>query len=897
MKLEELCTVATLVLLFLPGCAAVETCADGQGMRNDGVCAPLADDDDSTSGDDDDSTSDDDDDSASGDDDALAGESLCDDGLDNDSDGYVDCDDQDCWGSPACPPGDDDDSASGDDDDTSGDDDTSSDDDDASAGPDEDGDGYVASSAGGTDCNDSDPTVSPAGIEFCDGIDNDCNDGVDEDPVDGSTWHLDSDSDGYGGQLLTQQACEAPPSYVNNADDCNDLDGAIYPGATELCNGIDDDCDGALDDDAPAAQTWYLDNDGDGVGGLWLTQESCSTPLGYSATSDDCDDTNATIYPGATEVCDGSDNDCDGNLGGDEVDDDGDGVTECSQDCDDSDPLRFPGSVELCDGIDNDCDVATTAGGGETDGDGDQALNCEDCDDDPVTGPAVYPGAAEVCDGLDNDCDGTVDVGATNESTWYLDADNDNHGGGWLTQQGCSAPTGYVANANDCNDLDPNSYPGAPELCDGQDNDCNGQVDDGSGAAGSSWYADSDADGYGDPGTVSTACSQPTGFVSNNLDCDDGNPATNPTSYEICDGIDNNCAGGTDEAGALNATLWYVDADGDGYGGLGTPVSSCTEPSGYADNDDDCNDDVTNGGPAIHPAASEICNTIDDDCDGTVDDGAVDATIWYVDADGDGYGNVSTGSLSCTPLGGTVQNATDCNDTESSVHPAATEVCDGVDNDCDGDTDVTGEVLGSAAICGAVSCLEIRDDRIDSPGDGVYWLDPEGSGAFQAYCDMTVDGGGWTLVARIAQASNQAHYDTSAVGLSSVGVELNNATTQKFADSRINAIRSNSPYSGSTGYRMSCWEGQSFVQTMYCSSNCTFNAQDSVNSGQCARCAGSFEGTLVQFSPNHGTRGLGHHHDNSYPWSMAYQRHPEHGDNAGCKNDARGSGSGHLWIK
>jgi hypothetical protein len=96
---------------------------------------------------------------------------------------------------------------------------------------------------------------------------------------------------------------------------------------------------------------------------------------------------------------------------------------------------------------------------------------------------------------------------------------------------------------------------------------------------------------------------------------------------------------------------------------------------------------------------------------------------------------------------------------------------------------------------------------------------------------------------------------------------------------------------------MTCWEGQSYLQTMYCSSSCTFNAQTSVGSSQCSRCAGSFEGTLVQFSPNSGTRGLGNHHDGAYPWSMAYQRHPEEGNNAGCRNDLRGSGSGHLWIK
>jgi hypothetical protein len=610
----------------------------------------------------------------------------CGDGADNDQDGSADCDDDGCAVDAACT-GDDDDTAGDDDDDTTGDDDdsagddddttgddddTTGDDDDTVVGPDEDGDGYAPISVGGTDCDDSNPAINPSAIEQCDELDNDCNGFVDDDPIDGLLWHLDADTDGYGGQLLSEEACSAPSGYVDNTDDCNDLDGAVYPGATELCNGLDDDCDGDIDDDAPAAQTWYLDNDGDGVGGLWLTQEACSMPQGYAGDSNDCDDTNAAVYPTAPELCDGNDNDCDGSLGSDEIDDDGDGVTECSQDCDDTNPLIFPGSIELCDGIDNDCDVSTVAGTGEADADGDQALACDDCDDDPVTGPAAYPGAAEICDGADNDCDGTVDIGATNETTWYFDADGDSYGGFLLTQQACTAPTGYVASSDDCAELDPNSYPGAPELCDGIDNDCNGTVDDGSGAAGTTWYGDSDSDGFGDPGTALVACSQPAGFVNNSLDCDDGNTASNPSSYEICDGSDNNCDGSVDESSALDAEDWYIDNDGDGYGVLGVSISACDQPAGYADNFADCDDDTTTGANN-YPGNVETCDGSDEDCDSEVDE----------DFDQDSDGAFDENDAGCAST--YAASALDCDDFDDETQPGGTEMCgDGDDQDCDG---------------------------------------------------------------------------------------------------------------------------------------------------------------------------------------------------------------------
>jgi len=230
--------------------------------------------------------------------------------------------------------------------------------------------------------------------------------------------------------------------------------------------------------------------------------------LNYDKDSDgfsydvDCDDNDSNVYPGAEEICDGKDNDCDGNLAPDEIDADADGFGICEGDCDDTDPAVHPGATEItCDGKDNDCSAVTLD---DPDADSDGASLCTgDCDD---TDPTRFPGNVEVCDGIDNDCDGEVDEDLTQScsticGTGIVTCQN----GEWL---GCDAQQpaqeicgdgidqdcdgsdllcpadpldidndadGYTENEGDCDDTNQNIYPGTTEICgDGIDQDCDG---------------------------------------------------------------------------------------------------------------------------------------------------------------------------------------------------------------------------------------------------------------------------------------------------------------------------------------------------------------------------------------------------------------------------------------
>jgi large repetitive protein len=605
--------------------------------------------------------------------------------------------------------------------------------------------GYVADA---TDCDDGDDDVHPGADEHCDGIDEDCDGDVDEASVDADTWYADADGDSYGDAGSTVEACTQPSGYVSDDTDCDDGDAAINPAATEICDGLDNDCDGLVDDDDSAVSgttTWYVDYDGDGYGGARLSVDACVQPSAYVDNFSDCDDADASAYPGGTEVCDGADNDCDGTVDEDDAtdvatwyaDSDGDGYGDASvsdigcdapsgyvadaSDCDDSDAAVNPDAQETCDGIDNDCDGAADdddddyvgAGTWYADSDGDgygdatstteacavpsgYVADASDCDDGDG---AINPAATEICDGIDNDCDGLVDDDDTSVSgttTWYVDYDGDGYGGARLSTTACVQPSAYVDNFSDCDDADASAHPGADEVCDGADNDCDGTVDEDDATDASTFYADADGDGYGDAGSTYDACSAPSGYVADASDCDDGDVAVNPGASELCDGIDNDCDGlvDGDDGDVTDTATWYADSDADGYGDSASTTTACSAPSGYVADASDCDD----ADAALNPGATEICDGIDNDCDGLVDDDDTSVsgtTTWYVDYDGDGYGGLRLTQRACDQPSSYVDNADDCDDGDAAAYPGADELCDGADNDCDGTVDEDDAIDGA----------------------------------------------------------------------------------------------------------------------------------------------------------------------------------------------------------
>ena len=237
--------------------------------------------------------------------------------------------------------------------------------------------------------------------------------------------------------------------------------------------------------------------------------------------------------------------------------------------------------------------------------------------------------------------------------TYYIDADHDGFGAGTASNYCTSQGAGYSTVNTDCNDANVSISPMAEELCDGIDNDCNASTADGLGTT--TYFRDADNDGFGNLNITSVSCQSPSGYVANATDCDDNNAAYHTIN------------------------TYFEDADGDTFGNGDVAQNACFLTTGYSVNHEDCDD--TNA--EVNPNATEVCNLIDDDCDGVINDGLT-SIDYHLDADHDGYGSATVAPM-CAALPGYVTNSADCDDNNPNVNPSALEICGNtVDEDCIG---------------------------------------------------------------------------------------------------------------------------------------------------------------------------------------------------------------------
>jgi hypothetical protein len=706
---------------------------------------------------------------------------ACDNGQDDDCDGATDAQDADCAAPPAC--------------------------------PDQDDDGFAVCGPGCApgggdlcgDCDDARPGVNPGEPEDCDGRDDDCDGAVDE-------------GDPGGGQAcLTGElgACAAGTTQCGSGSlDC-------VPDRTpvpEVCSGgVDEDCDGDTDGQDADCVATCPDGDGDGFA-------VCSGSCRPAGDCGDCDDGRAEVFPGAPETCNGVDDDCDGSR--DEGDPGGgfacatgqlgvcaegtrhcrDGALVCERNTDPSAEACGNGQDDDCDGlidlVDPDCAPAcpdadgdgwAVCGGGCRTSGGDV---CGDCDD---LRPGVNPGETEDCDGRDDDCDGAVDegdpggggdcstgepgicasgtrhcVGGALECTrdrgpipvvcgngqdddcdGRSDANDpncapicaDQDGDGYYScVSGCLVPTG--ARCGDCDDSRSSVRPGVPETCNGRDDDCDAFVDDGNPGGGS-------ACSTGLPGACSAGL---TACRSGDLVCV-GSQQPRP---EVCgNGQDDDCDGDPD-AEDPDCIPVCADGDSDGYA---VCAGGCRLAG--ADRCGDCND----ASPNVRPGVSEACNGVDDDCDGTRDEGnpggGASCDSGQPGACREGTRRCTSGQLVCEPDRDPSEEVCgsggdeDCDGFANAKDPECIPACEGklgTDTDADAvpdcadncprtsnrqQADFDADAIGDACETGAVAAdidLSGRVDGRDLAILGRAFARQKGQSGYAARADLDRDG-------------------------------------------------------------------------------------------------------------------------------------------------------------
>jgi len=233
-----------------------------------------------------------------------------------------------------------------------------------------------------------------------------------------------------------------------------------------------------------------------------------------------------------------------------------------------------------------------------------------------------------------------------------------------------------------------NALPASSETCNGVDDDCDGVVDEIGAEGCTTYYLDTDGDGFG-LGYGECHCEKPDTpgqiWLLQGGDCNELVATVNPAATEVCNGFDDNCDGLVDESGAVGCIPHFADEDADGYGNENIMACICAGNPFWTELAGDCEDHD----PAISPVAIEICDKVDNDCDGVADEeGSEGCTPFFKDIDGDGYGVTQTGKCLCDPVADyTATKPNDCDESDVAINPSASEICNGVDDNCNQETD------------------------------------------------------------------------------------------------------------------------------------------------------------------------------------------------------------------